>query len=184
MQKQGFSLVEILIAMVVFLIVIVGAFNVFLNGFRQQKNVLDLIETLNNTSYASEYMTRALRMGQKDISGDCTGTAKNNFGNPGGASSAVNFINHWGKCQQFALELGEIVVKKSDDETDSFSVAVPLTLSSFNVINLRFEIAGDGQSNTQQPKVTFNLQAQKPNSKFGNISFQTTVSQRQLDISY
>jgi len=188
MQKNGFTLIELLVAMTVFIIVITGALNVFVSGFKQQGEVLDLIETLNNVSYISEYISRALRMAQKDINGACVAVPKNNFSNPGGASYVINFINYQGKCQQFSLEGGMVVVRKSSDKSAvNLGAAVPLSLTSLSISNLRFQIIGDGQTGQaakEQPKVTFNLQAQKLNRSFGSISFQTTISQRQLDIAY
>ncbi len=188
-DNQGTSLVELLIAMTVFLIVMAGFLSLFTSAFKYQQKSLVLAEFLNNTSYATEYMSRALRMATKDYTGDCVGTAKNNFNVNG---NQITFLNYQGKCQQFLLKTNQVMVKRSDDNTSAdFEEGNPqslkpqsLTPASLQVDDLSFFVTGDGQADNLQPKVTFLITINLDKIELDPLILQTSISQRQLDVQY
>ena len=66
----GFSMVELLITGFVFSVIFGVATSTFVNAIRVQKYNMAHQQLLDQTSYAIEYMARALRMAKTD-NGDC-----------------------------------------------------------------------------------------------------------------
>jgi len=64
-KNKGFTLVELVVAMAVFLFIIGAAITVFLSIIQHQKTVLQEQKVLNQLSYAMEHMSKALRMAKK-----------------------------------------------------------------------------------------------------------------------
>lgn len=182
--KKGFTLIELLITITIFSIVVTSFFGLFSSAFREQRKNLNLQYLLQNTSYLSEYMSRALRMAQKDLSGNCL-SALANFENPDGNLSKIRFLNYEGKCQEFLLESETLKVRKSTDESSSnFGIPEPVTPQNIRIENLRFEISGESQLDTLQPKVTFSLNIKNKTLEPQTLNMQTTISQRELDVQY
>lgn len=179
-DKKGFTLVEMLVAVSIFTLVVGMATGIFVSALRAQKQSLASQQLLDQISYAMEYMSRALRMATKDLTGACI-TAKSNYENPGGDTSKIRFINHLqdDDCQEFFLEDNYLKYKikiGADEET------LALTSDDLKVNSLNFNLSGQFQPPTDylQPKVTISLDIEgKEQSK---IKIQTTVSQRNLDI--
>jgi len=72
--KNGFTLIEMVVSIAVFLLISGVAVGIFLSIIQRQKEVLSEQELLNQISYAEEYMSRALRMAKASTSntdGDC-----------------------------------------------------------------------------------------------------------------
>ncbi len=172
-KNKGFTLVEILIAMTIFSIVITSALGLFGSAFHYQRVSLDSAYLLNSASYITEYISRALRMAKKDIGGICI-SSKYNFENPGGDTSRVRFLNYNDECQEFYLAGNVLKVEKE-------GVGQDLTPSGLTVENLHFEIIGESQDDKIQPRVSFNLKLKNNDQE---LNFQTTVSQRDLDVKY
>jgi len=177
---SGFTIVELLVTISIFFVIIVAFVNTFAFSLREQSKNLEMTNILNNASFASEYISKALRMAQKDKTGVCVGTAKHNYSEDAGGNptSVIKFLNGEGKCQEFLLDGNEIKVKFVGIDADS----TPLTASSIIVEDLKFKVQGDGQGDGLQPKVTFVFKMRTENMKTPFI-FQTTVSQRALDVS-
>lgn len=182
--KCGFTLIELLVAIAIFSVVVTSFFGLFSSAFREQRKNLNLQYLLQNTSYSAEYISRALRMAKKDLSGSCL-TALANFENPDGNLSKIRFLNYDEKCQEFFLEGETLKVRKSTDESSSnFGSPEPVTPQNIGIANLRFEISGESQLDSLQPKVTFTLSIRNKTPEPQTLSIQTTISQRELDVQY
>jgi len=169
--KNGFTLIEILVAMVAFLIVITGALNLFSSAFKYQKQNIEQITLLNSASYVTEYMSRALRMAKKDLNATCI-AQNHNFELV--TSEHIKFLNDDNVCQEFYVENQVLKVSKG-------GVSQPLTPADISVQKLEFQIQGESQTDNFQPKVTFLISLKKGEKE---LTFQTTVSQRDLDVEY
>ncbi len=66
--KKGFTLIEMVVSIAVFLLISGVAVGIFLSIINRQKGVLSEQELLNQISYAEEYMSRALRMAKTSTS--------------------------------------------------------------------------------------------------------------------
>ena len=66
-MNKGFTIPELLVAMLVFSLVIGGATNLLIAGLAGQRRSLAMQELLDQSSFVAEYMTRAVRQAQKEL---------------------------------------------------------------------------------------------------------------------
>lgn len=191
-MKSGYTLIEVSVAVAIFFIVLAIPSGYLIGSLKSQIKTLASQELLDQTSYALEYISRALRMAKKDGDGSCI-DSKLNYKKT--ESRTINGIIYLGPgirfesyhdppiCQEIFLDNNDETLKESKND------ATPLPLTSADLeINL-FNIAGEeswGQNDTEQPRVTIFLNI-KGGSSFKEelqpeIKIQTTVSQRNLDI--
>lgn len=174
-MNKGFTIVEMLVTVTIFSIVIGSATGVFILAIKIQRYNLAYQQILNQTGYAMEYMSRAIRMAKKDLDGDCI-VLNTNYQSTGGGSG-IKFENYKLECQEFSL-VGEQLVVEFDGRG-----AIPLTSADFNVASLKFEIYGEEQPpDLNQPRATIFMEVEGRNlSPLPRIKIQTTISQRDLD---
>ncbi len=182
-NNKGFVLIEMLVAIAMFLVIIVSITSLSVSAIRNQKMVLASQEISSQASYALEYVSRALRMAQKDSAGSCiniNGNYENHLG-----SSSIRFLNHYGRCQEFYIESGELKEKKSTNGFPAIPAVVSTSLISdhITISSLDFHLIGETSGDNLQPRVVIVLDAQA-NSTAGSpsLKIQTTVSQRNLDL--
>lgn len=194
---RGFTLVEILVGMTVFLIVIGAVLGLFVLGIQQQRRSLATQVLLNQTSYALEFMSRSLRMANKELSAPtCLSQNGLNYEIPlgyqiGGPNlgTGIKFINVLEtdvnyKCQEFYLDSGskQLYYKRGGDP------ALPLTSNKLEITSLKFNLIGQDQPPTDnlQPRVTISMEIKSTGITQGPpvLKIQTTISQRNLDVQY
>ena len=182
-KKNGFTLIEIVVAMGIFALLIGSLSSIFVQALQGQKKTLATQEVLGQTSYVLDYMSRAIRLAKKDIAGDCIGAKLNylatdsrvlngeEFSGPG-----IKFLNYNGICQEFFKDSADLKLKESKDSAGPEDLtSAGLKINYFNII-----IAGEYQTDAVQPEVTLFLEVEGKNQS--KIKIQTTVSQRNLDI--
>lgn len=177
----GFTLIEMMVVVIVFTLLIGTGLGLFVSSLKAQRQSLATHEVLNQTSYLIEYMSRALRMAKKDISGNCltTAGAKSNYET---GTNRIRFLNYDDKCQEFFLEGGQIKEQKSTDDTElNFGLALPLTSSGLQIVSFNIKLSGQQQPPVDllQPRLTifFAIQGREQSE----IKIQTTISQRNPD---
>src|SRR5438132_555205 len=74
-MQQGFTLIELVVVLAIFLILVGAMVDVFISIVGNQKRILQEQEILNQASYVLEYMSTALKAAVKDPDGTCLGTA-------------------------------------------------------------------------------------------------------------
>jgi prepilin-type N-terminal cleavage/methylation domain-containing protein len=187
-RNKGYTLVETLVSIVIFSFLSVGVVNVFVSAMKTQTRILYNQELMEQSSYSLEYMGKLLRMVKKDVTGDCTGTANENYGV---ASDQITFLVYDTKegeymCRRFSLADGVISESKSTDETaENLATASEITSSKVNVTELIFNVIGDGEDDAQ-PKTTILIRMEPTSQSLSEnlgIVVQTSISQRQLDIN-
>ena len=185
MTAKGFTLVEILVAVGLFLAVTAVVFGAYVFIIRSQVRALAQQELLNQTSYAMEYMSRALRMAKKDLTNSCLGASSSGY-NYWGANGWIRFLNYKDKCQEFSLSGGRLRQRESSDSTSgNFGMYSFLTSSDFSVSQFLVGASGYSgwsQGDAIQASITFLLDISGRENT--NIRIQTTVSQRDLDVRY
>jgi prepilin-type N-terminal cleavage/methylation domain-containing protein len=175
----GFTLIELLASVAIFSLIVGGASGIFISAIRTQRKTLSNQELLDQTSYLIEYMSRALRMAKKDVTGICISPNLNYAITRSG--EGIKFMNSGGSCQEFYL---------SGDQLKEEKAGVRLDLTSANLKVEAFNIGPEDswdQADNEQPRVTFFLEIKGLGEKAElrpEIQIQTTVSQRQLDIQY
>jgi len=168
-MKKGFTLVELLVSMTIFLIVMVSVIELFISGIKTQKKTLALQTLSDNTSYAVEYMSRKIRMAKKDLTSGC------NFES---VADGIRFLNYEKEDQWFILDNGQIKEKQGSD-----SGFTALTSDNFQVNKLSFGLSGECQADNLQPRVTIVMEIRTKEVEPQILNIQTTISQRDLDVT-
>jgi len=174
-MKKGFTLIELMVSMAVFLIVMVSVIELFGAGIKTQKKSLALQTLSDSTSYVIEYMSRTIRMAKKDLNGTYI-SAGCNFKT---LANGIRFLNYKKEDQWFILDNGQIKEKK--DDASEFTA---LTSDNFQVNKLSFQVSGECQTDDLQPKVTIVVEIQTKEVEPQTLNIQTTISQRGLDVKY
>ena len=187
MKSRAFTLIEMLIAVVIFSIVIGTATGVFVSAIKLQKYNLTYQRLLDQTSYAMEYMSRAIRMAKRNDAGICVGMdAASNY-EPhvvGIADDEIKFATYHGQCWKFFLEedLAGFNRLKIEQVKQGVFSEYYLTSDDFDVKSFNVVVLGDG-ADQKQPRVTIFMEivgiGRAPQPK---IQIQTTISQRDLDV--
>ncbi len=187
---SGFTLIEMMVAVTIFVILITAFTGFFIRVIQMQKRVSDSQEMIGNISYNLEYMSRAIRMARKDMEGLCLTTAgKNNNYETNEERSRIRFLNYENRCQEFFLENGRLKENRStDNSSDNFQPPLPLTQVGLDVISFQLGPSVSwGQDDLLQPSITFLLEAVSKGQIHDpqlRIKVQTTVSQRNLNVQY
>ena len=180
-KNKGFTIIELLVSITVFCVVIAVFSELFAFAFTQERNVLTSAYILNNASFAADYMSRALRMAQKDIDGSCI-DAKHNYQTFSDAGytylNHIKFKNQYGDCEEFYLQNNAIYVKKNGS-----SLPLTSTSSGMRIDYLKFKVIGESQDDDYQPRVILAI-SMTANDFSHPVKFETMVSQRQLDVQY
>jgi prepilin-type N-terminal cleavage/methylation domain-containing protein len=175
---RGFTLIELLVVIAIFSIGIGSITGIFISGLSSQRRILAEQDILNQISYAIEYMGRAIRMAKKDdisISGqtkNCLSGNKVNYETP--TESEIKFRNYQNQCQRFYLSSNQIFEEKD-------GTVLALTSPKIKVNTLKFKIFGESQDDTYQPRVAIFMEIESRGKK---LQFQTTISQRDIDVKY
>lgn len=191
-RKEGFTLIEMLVVMSIFIVLIGVITGIFITGIKQQRNILAYQSVLDQTSYALEYMSRSLRLAKKELSaGTCLSQYGLNYeitdiqpGYPG-----LKFINvlEYNDCQAFFVKDGQLKYQKDLDISPS-PPPLNLTSNKIRVTSLKFDLEGESQADDPplQPRVTIFLEIGSETSpgQWQKIKIQTSISQRNLDVLY
>jgi prepilin-type N-terminal cleavage/methylation domain-containing protein len=180
-NNKGFTLVELLTSLTVFVVVVTVASGIFISAIRAQRRALAYQELLDQTSYLMEYMSRAIRMAKKDFDGNCMG-GDPNLNYKISSSGGIVFENYNGDCQEFYAQGGKLWELKASGS--------PVELTSDNLEVLTFNIGSDDswdQDDNLQPRITLFLHIKRVGTtpeEQPDIEIQTTISQRKLDVIY
>jgi len=170
-KNSAFTLVELLVVIAIFSTLIVAIIGIFVAGVRQQRIALANQTLLDQASFALEFMSRTLRIANKELGQGCLSQLGLNY-EITHAGSGIKFINtlEAGDCQEFFVESGRLkYFKLSTGQT------LPLTSEKLQVNVLNFNLIGQSQDDNLQPRVTLFLD-------INGLKLQTTVSQRNLDV--
>lgn len=188
MKSQGFTLMEIMVSVTASFLIIGAIIGLFISANKSQKRILSSYELLNQTGYATEYMSRALRTAEKESGQGCLASSGLNYEIPviyqiGGnenLGTGLRFINHLENddCQEFFLDQGQLKHKKDIGTVNEQTLA--LTSDNLQIIDFKFKLLGKDHEDNIQPRITmlFVIQAGEEGAK---INIQTTVSQRNID---
>lgn len=162
-QEKGFTMVELLVAMSLFMVFVVIASGSFVRALRTQRAVVSLIAANDNGSLSIEQMTREIR----------TGFGFSLTGND------LNFTNANGTQITYRLNNSTNIIEKGE-EGDNFK---PITATNVRINKLNFYLQGQLDGDGYPPRITIviNISPNIPTIKNISTNFQTTVSARNLD---
>ena len=177
-QKKGFTLIEMLVSMTVFVLIVSSATGFFTSVLKAQRKLLATQEIFSQVSYLEEYVSRSIRMARKDLAGVCI-SARSNYSITH-SGSGIKFLNYKGECQEFYLYNSKLMESKN-------SVVSELTSSALTVDDFNINVLGNSQSDNIQPRVTLFINVTGSGTRTeeqAEVQIQTTISQRKLDIQY
>ena len=175
MLNRGFTLVELMVSITIFSLIVGATAGIFISSSRTQRQALISREALDNLSYTLEYMSRSLRMANKDLDGGCLGVGYNYLSTHNG--HGIKFLNYNNECQEFFLDTSDKRLKESKNG----AAPLPLTSEGLTIKSCNFSLSGERQDDNLQPRVTIALGIEIEGFK---TNIQTTVSQRNLDVQY
>lgn len=154
---NGFTIIELLVAMTLFIVFVVIASGGFIRALRTQRAIVALIAANDNVSLSIEQMAREIRTGST-------------FSSNGGVD--LNFTNAY----------NESVVYQLKDNTIERN-SKPITATNVKINVLKFYLAGQLAGDNYPPRITISLNVSPNIPTIRNIStnFQTTISARNLD---
>ena len=174
--NKGFTLVELIVAMSVFLIAIVIVVGAFVRSLRTQRIVNHLMAVNSNTSLVVEQMAREIRTSYDfDLNTVAPPTCT------GSQFEELEFTNSKGNKVFYRKESGAIAREECAGEVCT-GLSEPLTASNITVDRLCFLSTGNLNNNKDPWRITIFLTVDSSNPQLaGNIiNFQTTVSARIL----
>lgn len=161
-MKRGFTMVELLVAMSLFVILVSISSGVFIKSMRTQRATAALMAANSNASLAIEQIAKEIRTGETfSIDAD---------------SGGLIFIN--AKGEKVKYELGDSSLMRSVNDGEPLA----LTAGNVNVKNLSFYLSGEQPGDKYNPKITLVLQVGATGIPFSDAvaNLQTTISPRTL----
>lgn len=160
-KQKGFTIVEMLISIGLFVTVITVTSAAFLVGLRAQRQIISILNANDNASYAMEVMSRDIRMGKT-------------FFSP--LSEILTFLNYKGEAVVYRLNNNAIERSIAGDDFQT------LTASNVRVLRLDFHVTGEKRFDNEQTRITITIQI---STKYGAqeviTNLQTTISPRELE---
>lgn len=197
-ENKGFTLVEVMVAISIFVVVVLAGTNALINVNKALKSTRRMSQIVDTINFAAEDMSRNIRLGayyncanslpasgQKNPVADCAQTQKTIFLEPFNGKVPTDTESNFSDQLSYKIEQnnnGDYQLFKSINGGVNY-----VDIISNDIIldgNSGFKVYGSGLSpdNQEQPRVTFMLSGyikdQNSNIPF---SIQTTISQRILD---
>lgn len=185
-QKQGFTLIEVIVSIALFTVVMtvaLGALFMVINSNKQAKAIKLVV---NNVNLAMEGMTRDLRVGFQYC--DTRSQLENGVCDTGSSGSTqIWFTTDEGlQLSSYALDSGTI--KRCIATTSSACPSsindpryLPLTGSDVTINDLRFYIQGTTAGDSIQPYITLVIRGTiRVGDILDTFQLQSTISQRKL----
>lgn len=185
---KSFTLIEIIVAIAAFSIVVVAITGVFVNSIKGQQKIKDLQNVQDEIRYVLEFMSREIRMADKDggwVGPNSNGNCLNNddavyeISNPdpdelkflktdsAGNSECITYKQEDDKIKRVSC----FICDTNDDEV------VEIISSAIEIQNLEFIQTNGDDTLTKQPRLTIFVKV-KAKDSINSVNIQTTVSSR------
>jgi len=207
LNEKGFTLVELIVVMAIFLFVIGAALSIFISIIKDQRRVLAEQQFLNQVSYAEEYISKGIRMAKAEVNENCLIDSEGHdhpgyiylltHPHPNGQSyKGIKFINQSGIsassdpiCEEFFLDTDGVLKER---QGVGIPTPVALTPANLQIDSVIFLINGSSDSYVEQcigtdpcvqPRVTMIMKVKiAGDDKEPWRTIQTTLSQRNLNV--
>ncbi len=202
-MKKGFTLIEMLVTVGLFVIIIAIAVGGFTNAIRSQRQVSSLISTQSNVSLALEQMARQIRTGYLFCHIPGVTNPNPTFVGAGGApvtalpdcgctiSAPPAATGSWtcGALDFYDVESNHIIYSLSATgalmEAINANPAQSVTGNTVSVKHLQFELYGQTEGDHWPPRVTISIgvspSSTDPAVASDILNLETTVSARSID---
>lgn len=164
--KRGFTLVELLVAMTLFVTLVGIATGAFIRSLRTQRAVAALMEANDNVSLALEQMAREIRTGY-------------NFSKV--SESELQFVNADNSVVWYRLNNG--VVERGTENVRLERTYKKITADTVKIANFNIALMGQNPGDGYPPRITISLAVTTTNPYLTGVLtyIQTTVSARIID---
>ncbi|MFA7142010.1 MAG: type II secretion system protein [Candidatus Paceibacterota bacterium] len=186
MRNKGFTLIEAIVALAIFIAVSSALAQIIIVSIQSQTKIVTTQNMFNQAIFTLDKMGKEIRMAKKDATGNCVGKEGNNFNAT--TNNSITFLHYDQeeneiRCKKYALEDEKIKEYISDDETNGFKDnGVDITGDTLAFDLLSFKVLGDGLDDLQ-PRITIAMKVKNAVIKDQpSFHLQTTVSQRRLDL--
>ena len=165
-NSRGFTIVELLVAMGLFVILIGIATGGFVRALRTQRAVVALMAANDNASLTLEQMAREMRTGYNfSVVGD-----------------ELQFVNAYSKKTGYRLNSGAIERASIDGETSALidSDYKKITADNVKIAHFKIILFGNELGDGYPPRITISLSVSSTSKYLENIltNIQTPVSSR------
>ncbi len=160
-RSKAFTMVEMLVALSLFVITLTIAGGSLVKGLRLQKEIGGIVSVNDNISQTIEQMAREIRTGH-DFSSS--------------SSDNLQFVNAYG--EQVIYQLNNSVIEKKES-----GKTYPITADNVVVNNLKFILKGEKSGDGLPPRITIIIDVSPKVSHLKNLKsvYQTTISCRNID---
>lgn len=157
-MNRGFTLIELIVAVTIFIVVVAITSSIFVNSLKTQRQVVALMAANDNASMTLEQMAREIRTGQAFRTNS--------------QHDRLDFINAAGQTAAYAL-VDHAITKNNQ----------PITASNVRVEYLLFNLMGEVPDDGVSTRVTINLGVAAVGKGLEGFvtNVQTTVAARLLD---
>ena len=165
-SRKGFTMIELIVAMGIFLILIAAATSGFVQALRTQRAIVALMAANDNASSVLEQMAREIRVGY-------------NF-QTNTSEDELTFVNAYNEIVTYRLDNQTIERGTGGMGGTTFA---PLTPEIGRIDGMKFRLQGAQSGDREAPRVTINLMVGARGKGVENIvvNIQTTVSARLID---
>ncbi len=167
-RKNGFTIVELLVAMAIFIAAVSIASAGFARALRSQKAVVALMAANDNASLSIEQMAREIRTGYNFCAGGLSCSA-----------SELTFVNANNYVVTYRWNAADAAIERGLENANFQK----FTADNVRVVNLRFAVSGNQTGDGAPPRVTVIMGVGAKSQGVENVvvNVQTTVSARLLD---
>ena len=168
LKENGFTLIEVLIAIASFIIVVSIIIGGFSGALRSQRQAIALLNANYNSSLVLEQIAREIRMGTNFCVNQTTPCSE----------SQLVFTNAYG--QKVIYRLNNFGIERSVNSDTAFK---KITADDVVVDYLKFILSGQNSRDGKQTRITILLGIKSKESGVSGsvINLQTTISPRFLD---
>ena len=162
--ETGFTLIELIVALGVFMMVMTITLSAFLNIIDIQKKTEAFRKVNDNLNFAMEAIMREIREGTKYCPSGC-------------ASGSFSFTNKDLDTIKYELNTGGYIERTKGTD------ALRMTSDGIKITNLSFLVKGNVAGDKQQPLVIISISGESGTKEKlkSSLDLQATVSQRKLD---
>jgi len=163
---RGFTIIELLVAMGLFVILVGIASGGFIKVLRTQRLIVELMAANDNVSSALEQMAREIRTGY-------------NFSKI--SETELQFVNADNVVVFYRLNNG--VIERGVEDEFGRRTDKKITSDKVKISNFKINLLGNNDGDGYPPRITISLSVGINNKYFENVSvnIQTTISSRILD---
>jgi len=196
-DKRGFTLIEMLVALSLFVTVITIAVTSFITALRSQRQLAALLAANNNMSLTLEQMAREIRTGYNFCRQGYDGCFQGIDPTPSGCGSGgpstipatltsneLHFVNAETEVIRYYLDLaGETMMRSVASSRTGPETIEAVTSDNVRVRFLEFTVWGGASFDCWPPRVTIVVGVSSNDPTFQDVItyLQTTITARQID---